>query len=70
MEQIFCDKKFTTATQYLYALVFYKNLLLSAQLDYYQDEEFFTSKIHKAIADICLFDIKEATKTKGVNYFT
>lgn len=31
-------KKVPSATAYMYALVFYKNLLISGEMDYYEDE--------------------------------
>lgn len=37
LEEVFCQKKVNSANLYMYALVFYKNLLISGELDYYED---------------------------------
>jgi hypothetical protein len=37
LEEVFCQKKVKSANLYMYALVFYKNLLISGELDYYED---------------------------------
>jgi hypothetical protein len=37
LEEVFCQKKVNSASMYMYALVFYKNLLISGELDFYED---------------------------------
>lgn len=59
LQKVLVKRKDVNPTIMVSGLVYYKQLVVGATMDFITSEDIFPTSIHKAVADICKYNPKE-----------